>query len=194
MRRLVSVCLAVAVALPAIPRSLALGATASLPTLLEGEVGSFDGDAGLVVVDGISGKTLYQHHPDVSVITASLYKLGVLVEAERRVDAGTLSYADPIIVEAEDVTEDGSYELPGATLTLDDALEQMITISDNGAALALERIFGARQINSTLAVLGIQPFTLAADASEDNLASPRAVATLFTRLAQHDVISRAASD
>jgi beta-lactamase class A len=193
MRRLASAVLAVAVSLPTAP-TVALAAPSSLPSLLDQRISSFEGDAGIVVADGLSGQTVYAHNADTAVVTASLYKLGVLVEAERLVDAGVLHYTDPLTIQPEDVTEDGSYELPGTTLTLDDALEQMITISDNGAALALQRTLGAHQINVTLARLRIQPFALAEDPSDDNLASPRAIATLFTQLAQHALVSTAASD
>ncbi|OLC56127.1 MAG: hypothetical protein AUH85_07560 [Chloroflexi bacterium 13_1_40CM_4_68_4] len=194
MRRTISVVLAVALAGAATTTGFALAAPASLPSLLDSRVGSFPGGAAIVVQDGATGKILYQRDPDEEVITASLYKLGVLLEAERRVDAGTLRYSDSITIEPEDVTEDGSYESAGTTLTLDDALEQMITLSDNGAALALQRIFGAHEINATLAALKIEPFTLAEDPSEDNAASPRAIATFFTQLAQHTLVSKAASD
>src|ERR671935_201463 len=197
MRRLVALTCTVAVLVPATVAPAALAAPADAPSLsnlLDARVGAFEGSAGIVVQDGTSGKTVYEHDADASVITASLYKLGVLVEVERRVDAGTMRYSNSITIEPEDVTEDGSYELVGTALSLDDALEQMITISDNGAAHALERIVGARQINDTLAALHIQPFRLAEDADEDNIASPRAIATLFTLLAQRRLISQAASD
>src|SRR5919201_3988272 len=197
MRRLVALTCTVAVLVPATVAPAALAAPADAPSLsnlLDARVGAFEGSAGIVVQDGTSGKTVYEHDADASVITASLYKLGVLVEVERRVDAGSMRYSNSITIEPEDVTEDGSYELVGTTLSLDDALEQMITISDNGAAHALERIVGARQINDTLAALHIQPFRLAEDADEDNVASPRAIATLFTLLAQRRLISQAASD
>ena len=194
MRRTISVVLAIALSLPATTTHVALAAPASLPSLLDSRISSFSGGAGIVVQDGVTGKILYQHDPDEEVITASLYKLGVLLEAERRVDAATLRYTDSITIEPEDVTEDGSYESAGTTLTVDDALEQMITVSDNGAALALQRILGAHEINTTLAALKIQPFTLAEDPNDDNVASPRAIATFFTLLAQRTLVSRAASD
>lgn len=194
MRPVASAILVVAIAVPVTWPARALAAPASLPSLLDDRVASFGGNAAIVVQDGLTGKTLYQHDPDAPVITASLYKLGVLVEAERRVDAGALKYADEITIEPEDITEDGSYELSGTTMTIDEALEQMITISDNGAALALERTLGVHEINQTLVALKLQPFTLAEDPSQDNMASSRAIATLFTQLAQYTLVSKAASD
>ena len=69
---------------------------------------------------------------------------------ERRVDAGELHYSDRITIQPEDVTEDGSFEYPGTELTLDEALEAMITISDNGAARALWHLLGGENIDATL--------------------------------------------
>lgn len=80
----------------------------------------------------------------------------MLVEAERRVDAGDLRYDDTITIEDEDITADGTFEVAGTELTLDEALELMITISDNGAALALWRVFGPESINATLRDAGME--------------------------------------
>ncbi len=194
MRRLVAACLLVAVVIPAVPAPAAQAAPTPLQLLLEARVAGFPGGSGIFVSDPLSGAVLYSHDPDELVVTASLYKLGVLLEAERRVDAGTLKYADPITIDLEDVNEDGSFEPAGTTLTVDEALERMITVSDNGTALALEHHFTAAQINVTLAANGIKPFRLWEVEGEDNEASPRAVATFFALLAQRKLISRAASD
>ncbi len=194
MRRLLVAWLVVSAVVPALPAPAAQAAPNPLQLLLEARVGGFRGGAGIVVSDPLSGTVLYAHDPDELVVTASLYKLGVLLEAERRVDAGTLRYTGPVTIEPEDITEDGSFEPAGTTLTLDEALERMITVSDNGTALALERIFSADQINATLAANGIKPFSLAENDVGDNEASPRAVATFFNLLAQRKLLSRAASD
>ncbi len=194
MRRLVAACLTIALLLAATPGRVAQAAPTSLQALLDGRVASFSGGAGIYVSDGLTGTPLYAHNPDELVVTASLYKLAVLLEAERRVDAGTSQYSEPITIEPEDITEDGAYEPAGTTMSLDEALEKMITVSDNGTALALERIFGARQINQTLVALGIQPFRLWEDPVDDNVASPRAIATYFTLMAQHKLVSKAVSD
>lgn len=155
---------------------------------------AFPGGVGLFISDPIGGKTLYSRSADQPVITASLYKLGVLLEAERRVEAGDLRYSDLITIEPDDVIEDGSFEPIGTELTVDEALEQMITVSDNGTAQALWRILGPANINATLAKVGIGDFHVALDHEEDNVASPRAIATFFTMLAKRTLVSAAASD
>ena len=155
---------------------------------------AFPGGAGLFISDPVAGKTLYTRSPDERVITASLYKLGVLLEAERRVEAGDLRYGDVITIEPDDVIEDGSFEPVGTELTVDEALEKMITVSDNGPAQALWRTLGPANIDATLAKVGLTDFHVALDHGEDNVATPRAIAMFFTMLAKKTLVSPAASD
>jgi beta-lactamase class A len=185
-----SASLVIALSLPAPARAN----TSDLIQQLEGLISSFPGGAGIWVGDPAVAKPLYTHDPDAQVIAASLYKLGVLAEAERRVDAGELSYNDTITIEPEDITADGSFEDAGTELTLDEALEVMITISDNGSALALWRILGGANIDATLQKAGIADFHIAFDDTEDNWATPHAIGTFFTLLAKRQLISGAASD
>ena len=187
--------LAFALALPGLlPGAPALAGTAELVQHLDELVSAFPGGAGLWVGDPTTGKALYAHDADESVIPASLYKLGVLTEAERRVDAGELHYDDIITIEEEDITDDGSFEVAGTQLTLDEALEAMITISDNGAAVALWHVLGPENINATLERAGVSGFHVFLNWDDDNVVTPRAVGTLLTLLAQRKLISATASD
>jgi beta-lactamase class A len=179
--------------------SLAVGrpadaSTADLVQQLDQLSASFPGGVGLWIADPNSPRPLYSRNADEQIITASLYKLGVLVEAERRVDRGELHYNDLVTILPEDVTQDGSFEEPGTELTLDQALEAMITISDNGTALALWHLLGGDNIDATLAKLGMPDFHVAYDDTEDNVATPRAIGTFFTLLAKKQLISPAASE
>ena len=191
-----AVLLAVTVALAGlVPGAPATASTAELVQHLDQLVGTFPGGAGLWIADPTTTKALYSHSADEPIITASLYKLAVLAEAERRVDAGQLHYGDTITIEDEDITTDGSFEAAGTALTLDEALEAMITISDNGAALALWHILGAANINATVRAAGITDFhVFMAWGEDDNIATPRAIGTLLTLLAKRELISPAASD
>ncbi len=186
----------VAVAVVASPLSghPAQASTVELVRHLDELVGGFAGGVGLYVADPRAAQPLYAKNADEQVITASLYKLGVLAEAERRVDTGDLKYTDTISIEPEDITEDGSFEPVGTVLTIDEALEHMITISDNGSALALWRVLGPANIDSTLQKVGLTQFHVALDHAEDNVATPRAIGTYFTMLANKQLISPAASD
>src|SRR2546428_8637260 len=191
-----SVVLALAVGLGANPVAArpAAASTSELVQQLDGLVRGFPGGAGIWVSDPRLGSPLFTHAPAEQVIAASLYKLGVLAEAERRVDAGELHYNDVITIEPEDITSDGSFEDAGTQLTIDEALEAMITISDNGSALALWHILGGANIDATLEKAGIADFHIAFDQTEDHWATPRAVGTFFTLLAKRQLISPAASD
>src|SRR5947208_14414693 len=168
--------------------------TAELVQQIDGLVRTFPGGSGIWIGDPLSPSPLYTRNADTEVIAASLYKLGILAEAERRVDAGELHYNDTITIEPEDITTDGSFEYAGTELTLDEALEAMITVSDNGAALALWHVLGGANIDATLEKAGISNFHVALDDTEDNWATPHAIGTFFTLLAKRQLISPAASD
>jgi beta-lactamase class A len=185
-----AVYLIIALSTPAPARA----STADLVQRLDGLIASFPGGAGIWIGDPTVATPLFTRDPDEHVIAASLYKLGVLAETERRVDAGELHYNDVITIEPEDITADGSFEDAGTRLTLDDALEAMITISDNGSALALWRILGGANIDATLEKAGVDNFHIAVDHFEDNWATPHAIGTFFTLLANRQLISAAASD
>src|SRR3989442_10023946 len=184
------VCLVLALSSPAQAR----GSTSELTQQLDGLIASFPGGAGIWVADPAVATPLFTHDPEEQVIAASLYKLGVLAEAERRVDAGELHYNDVITIEPEDITADGSFEDAGTELTLDQALEVMVTVSDNGTALALWHILGGANIDSTLQRAGVNNFHVAFDDTEPNWATPHAIGTYFTLLAKRQLISAAASD
>ncbi len=94
-----AVSLVIAVAAPVPARA----STADLVQQLDGLILSFPGGAGIWVGDPTVSTPLFTHDPDQQVIAASLYKLGVLAEAERRVDAGELHYSDTITIQPEDI-------------------------------------------------------------------------------------------
>lgn len=168
--------------------------TQDLVIQVDSLVSSFPGDAGVYIADPLNPAPLYTHDADVVFIAASLYKLGILAHAESLVDAGRLKYTDTIEIQPEDITEDGSYEIAGTVMTIDEALEAMITLSDNGTALGLWHSFGPGNINATLQKLGLAGFHVANDDDDDNTASPRAVGQYFTLLVQRKLVSAAASD
>jgi beta-lactamase class A len=168
--------------------------TMPLATALRTLVGAFSGTAGVVVAFPGVPEPIFSTDADTPFIAASLYKLAVLLRIESLVESGTLSYDDTITIADEDVTIDGSNEPAGTVLTIDDALEQMITYSDNGSALALLRVYGAPATNAKLAAAGIKGFHVAENSDEDNMVTARALATYFDLLATRQLVSPAASD
>ena len=168
--------------------------TTPLANSIRGLVGAFGGTAGVVIAFPGVPEPIYAANADTPFIAASIYKLAVLLHVESLVESGTLSYDDTITIEDADVTVDGSNEPAGTTLTIDDALEEMITYSDNGSALALLRLYGAPATNAKLAAAGIKGFHVAENADADHMVTARAVATFFDRLATRQLVSPAASD
>ena len=157
--------------------------TADLVIQVDGLVKSFPGDAGVYVADPLAPQPLYTHDADVSFITASLYKLGILAQAESLVDVGKLKYTDTIEIQPEDVTADGSYEIAGTVMTIDVALEAMITVSDNGTALAFWHFFGPDNINATLQKLGLNAFHIANDDNSSTIGMPLTLYSAMIRRA-----------
>jgi len=172
----------------------AAASTADLVIQVDGLVKAFPGDTGVYVADPLVPQPLYTHDADVSFIAASIYKLGILVHVESLVDAGALKYSDTIEIQPDDITDDGSYEIAGTVMTVDEALEAMITVSDNGTALELWRSLGPDKINATLQKLGLGEFHIASDDNDDNTVTARVVGQYFTLLAQRKLVSAAASD
>ena len=170
------------------------GTTAQLVGQLDSLLATVEGGSGLYIADPSLLAPLYTRNADEQVITASLYKLAVMAEAERRIESGSLSYTSIITIEPEDITDDGSYEPAGAQLSLDEALEAMITLSDNGTALALWRTLTPAAINATLLTAGVKDFHVALNSGEGNIATPRAIGAFFTLLAKRQLVSAAASD
>ena len=157
-------------------------------------VAAFPGRAGVVVAFPGVAEPIYAADADTPFIAASLYKLAVLLRVESLVESHALAYDDTITIENADVTVDGSNEPAGTVLTIDAALEEMITYSDNGSALAFLRMYGAPATNARLAAAGIAGFHVAEDPREDHRVTARALATFFDLLATHRLVSAAASD
>ena len=161
------------------------GAADQIDALLAGR----DGRAAVVVANGRSAEILFAVDADEPVFAASLYKLGVLLEAERRIDAGTLAPSDPITVTAADQSESGSFTAAGSVLTVDEALERTIAISDNAAALALIRRLGVSNIQATLDREQIY-LRFTADGA---ITTARGIASFFGQLVRGSLVSREAS-
>ena len=161
---------------------------------LDGLIAAFPGKAGVWIGDPASTTPLYTHDADASVVSASLYKLGVLMEAERRVESGTMRYSDRITIQADDVTEEGSVYGAGDVMSLDEALEAMITLSDNSSALAVWHLLGGDAIDATLARAGMSEFRVTLDRLGNTTATPRAVGTYFALLARNELVSARASE
>lgn len=151
---------------------------------------SSGGDAALVVADGPAATILLERKADEVVFSASLYKLAVLLEAETRIEKATLRPTDRITVTVADQRDGSDYTPAGSVITVEEALERMITLSDNPSGLALVRTFGTAAIHATLALEGMpgQRFT-----SGGSVTTARTIATFFGELSRGALVSAAAS-
>ncbi len=90
---------------------------------------------------------------------ASVFKLGILVELFRRVDAGRMRLDARWTVRPEDISPEDDILIaldPGLRPTVRDLATLMIIVSDNTATDILFKHLGLRTINATLRVLGLR--------------------------------------
>ncbi len=92
---------------------------------------------------------------------ASLYKLAVLYEAYRQRELGLLDFARTVPITDIYAQEDlGTLAYvprqPDGGLRIADAVRAMITVSDNTSATILLDLLGHRNIDATLAALGLR--------------------------------------
>lgn len=181
------------VTLPGAPKPERQRGTAELTRRVDELVKAFSGEAAIWIADAGDPKPLYVRNEDEEVVAGSLYKLGVMLHVESLIERRELKLSDTIEIEDQDIMFDGSYVFPGDKVTIEKALELMITLSDNGTALAFWRIYGPRAINATLDRAGYGGMRIG-DENEDNFVTARAAGELMTRIAEGKLVSKAASD
>src|SRR2546425_2203470 len=127
-------------------------ADATLASQLDHALLGVDGQIGVAVKDLGSGRGAVLNG-DLELPAASLYKLPVLYAV---FDAG-LKVADELPITDDALSYDaGTMELgAGETLSVAEALERMITISDNTSAVMLGGRVGPSRVNSSIAALGM---------------------------------------
>jgi len=101
--------------------------------------------------------------PDQAVKTASVIKMGILLDAAEQIRAGQASLAEKLVLTKANQVQ-GSGVLGQLTaplsLTLGDTLHLMVVLSDNTATnLAIDRL-GLEHINSTLRAAGLKQTVL----------------------------------
>jgi beta-lactamase class A len=97
--------------------------------------------------------------PDEAVKTASVIKMGILLDAAEQIRAGKASLEEKLVLTHENQVEGsgvlGQLTAP-LTLTLRDTLHLMVVLSDNTATnLAIDRL-GLEHINATLRAAGLK--------------------------------------
>ena len=110
---------------------------------------------------------------DEPVVSASTFKVPVLTEYVRQVDAGELDPTSRITIAADSTTIGPtglSVFLDDAEWSLRDIATSMITVSDNAATDIVTRLVGIDRVNATMAKLGV-PSTVVVDDCAAILAS-----------------------
>ena len=129
-----------------------------LDTRVRTEIKPFKGKVWLYAKNLETGE-IYSLNGDERVRTASTIKLAIMVEAFARVAEGRAKWSDEIILKKETKQPDGGVlqELADDTrLTLRDAVNLMIVVSDNtGANLALD-FLTADAVNARMDSLGFK--------------------------------------
>lgn len=181
---------ALAVVLP--PHGAGGGTAQPLEQELDTALNGFPARAAVVVSDPASSFR-YAHNADMQFFSASLYKLGLMVEAYRQAATGTLSLDDTMIsvTDLDLSAEDGWYVDAGTELSVRDALEWTIAWSDNSTALALLRKLDVVNVNATLGALGLTRTWV--DQENGNLTTAADLERLFGLLLRGKVVSPTAS-
>lgn len=158
---------------------------------LEAAVSAFPATAAVIVSDPATGYR-FARNADLPFYSASLYKLGLMVEAHRQAAAGTLPLDSLITVTWNDLPSDDVRPTTFETeLTVGEALETAITWSDNSTALAVRRVLGTESVNATLASLGLTGTRL--DDESGDVTTAADMERLFAKLLRGEVVSAAAS-
>jgi beta-lactamase class A len=158
-----------------------------------------NGSYGIVIKNLKTGEN-YSLNEHVLYYSASLYKLWIMAETYRQIENGMLKEDDMLSEKYEDLNNkfnidpnNAAFKEGTITLSIKDALNKMITISDNYAALLLSS--KVRLVNvasflktngfneSTIGITGIAPATTAYDTS-----------TFFEKLYNKKLINEQYSD
>jgi beta-lactamase class A len=160
----------------------------------------FSGKLGLAARHLATGEELSLHER-LRFPTASMIKIGILLELFRQCERGSLSLEDKLTLhDADKVAGSGILIdlMPGLDLTLQDTAVLMMALSDNTATNMLIELLGREEINEALRSAGMRhtelrhkiDFDLLAK-SNDNFAvgTPRDFVELLTRLYRQELLS-----
>ena len=183
----------------------------TLETSLRGKIGAFRGEMGLFARNLETGEAVAVN-ADTRFPTASVIKLAVLAETERRLAEGTLADDTTVTLRDADKVGDGTplNALHGGTvLTVSDLVRLMIAWSDNTATNLLVGLVGTKSVNALLDAHGLRQTRLYRPTFRDGRAdvlpdeekefglgstTPREAAALMERISDGRIAGRAVSD
>lgn len=101
-------------------------------------------------------RPLYRHAADVALPIGSTFKLWVLAEAVRQVDAGQRRWSDVVTLGSRSLPTGATQAWPPASpVTLHTLATLMISISDNTATDTLMAALGRDRVDAVVAVTGV---------------------------------------
>ena len=148
---------------------------------------------------------VYAYRGDRRFGAASTVKIPIMVEIYRQIDRGERSLDDRYELRAEDRAPGSGVLLhlrQGLTLTLDDLVYLMISISDNTATNVLIDMAGMANVNQTMHALGMAGSTLgrkmkgrpAQGDERENWATPNDYATVIEAILANSAASAASCE
>lgn len=174
-------------------------------------VGSFKGKVSLFAKNLDTGET-YAFNADDRVRTASTIKIAVMIEAFARVAEGKIKWTDEVVLTKEKKVSGSGIltELTdGLRLTLRDAVNLMMILSDNTATNLVLDLLTTDAVNARMESLGFKNIKImrrigsggesAAGKDPENkkyglgMATPREMVLVMEKLERGEVISAAAS-
>ncbi|MBM2810900.1 MAG: per1 [Chloroflexi bacterium] len=152
---------------------------------------SVSGRRGIAIKDLDTGRGVLID-PDGEYEAASLFKLEVMYEVFKQRELGVVNFDETLVLTARHVSYDlGTLDRgEGATMGLGEAVERMITISDNSAAILLTDRVGAANISQDLRGIGMTHTRLILD---DLVTSPGDMLLFLEMLARGQAVSPSAS-
>lgn len=194
---------------------ISISAAAQTQTSLDDQVkpivASFKGKVSLFAKNLDTGET-YGLNPDERVKTASTIKIAVMIEAFARVAEGKAKWTDEVVLTKEKKVSGSGIlnELSdGLKLTLRDAVNLMMILSDNTATNLVLDVLTTDAVNARMESLGFKQIKImrkvgsggesAAGKDPENkkyglgMATPREMVLVMEKLDRGEVISAAAS-
>lgn len=144
-----------------------------ITNLIKFELSKLDGDYAVIIKD-LASPLEYKINETKTFTSASIYKLAVMYKIFDMLEKKQLKISDETF--------------PGQTI--DKALNQMITVSDNDSALALAEIAGWTNIDSFLTAEKISGFSLD---QETPTVTAQALSTLLEKIYNNQAVSVDAS-
>lgn len=130
---------------------------ANIPAVIE-TIKGLPGRTSFALIDLGSGapKLVQGHNADLPLATGSAFKLVILAELVRQIEAGTRKWDDTITLDGRELPAGGFNQLPkGTAVPIRGLTEKMISVSDNSATDLMLFALGRENVEAMQRTLGI---------------------------------------